>query len=136
VSNILLWLDSAIVTDALGQDSLCRFLFEARQWAATHGCRMEGFTFGVNETPWWFGKPTPFKADALPNCRLWKLPIAASLTQDVATTTPYATLQTGRAGMDVSEAWLPGGAYPGWFVVFQTSTSRLVCLADECAQPA
>ena len=132
MANILLWLDTLITTDEPGQASICAFLFEARQWAVTHGCDMNGFTFPpVGQ--WWAGKPTPFKARARAGCRVWRIPAdvaPAVATQQLA---PILTLMDGRV-MDIFECWLPGGLPPGWFVVYQTSTARLVCLADSCEE--
>ena len=129
-ANILLWLDSVVTTDEAGQASICQFLFQARQWFIEHSGRMDGFAFPGTK-PWWYGRPTPFKTISKPGCRLLKVPIDYSITQTLAVAPIYLTLKDERA-IDVFGVWMPGGQYPGWFVVFQTAASRLVCLADEC----
>lgn len=134
MSNLLLWLDTALVVDDAAQASLTQFLMEARQWAIDHGGRMEGFAF-PGQHPWWYGRPTPFQARSKPGCRVWRVAATSGVTQAVAQARPEMVLQESRV-LDVREVWVPGGAGPAWFVVYRTAGALLVCLAEETEQMA
>ena len=133
----ILWLDSVL---ALGETETSAFLdclMQLRAWMVDKG-DPTGFHYpptpgDADSLPWWRKYKTPFKVRAMRSCRVWRIPAAQSLTQEIATTPAYMLVTDARI-MDVFETWMPGGNLPAWFVVWTNGKDKMICLADECEE--